>query len=741
MDPLTPASRPARASKLLDSSLSSSSLSLSALRTPTGSTSEYSFFPSTARKRPLDTSTSTSTSTSAEPAARRARLQESFESRAQSRELYEARRRAEEAEARAEELRVRVERLERDREWLDEREREVRERAEREAKEREEGRAREEGEIRRLRLDAGEARIRLDEIGEELARVKRRREEELEQSRRKEERLARNVLTAEELVQSASRRAEMAQNEAAELRLKLDEMEDELARRSRAALGEGGERDDQGDMAMLAVELGRETLRADTALVEVERWKREAEGARARVQEGARALERCRDLERKLVQAGEVGKELAKAKEQLEERRREWARWERILQHPEEASTAPPSALTTLLSALHAQQTTLSSQLATLSSQAASLRSQLAAAEARAGEAELAVDAGREGAEEARAGEARERRMREVLDREVGSLRALLATYAVEAQQSSSPGQTVNVAQQEHVKALEQQLDAVKAESGRLLKELAGRPARQAEEGGKELTKLREDLERLERELNAERVGKEEVQAELTAAHAALEQAEELKDGLEQRLFDLGEKIGQGLHVPPGEKVLQMTSNPVSDHFAVRAEQLDALRAERDALLSKQKSEGWVPSESWAAVQREKESLLDEAKQREKRMLRLKQVFAAKATEFREAVTSILGYKLNFSGNGRVRLTSIYDPGTALVFQSSDDESNTGSMRLIGVGERAEQGEMAEGEGISGALEFWVRQRGSIPCFLSQLTIECFEKTPTGRSAGYAETE
>ncbi|KZT55567.1 MAD-domain-containing protein [Calocera cornea HHB12733] len=264
------------------------------------------------------------------------------------------------------------------------------------------------------------------------------------------------------------------------------------------------------------------------------------------------------------------------------------------------------------------------------------------------------------------------------------------------------------------------------------------RPAVARDELQKLTEAVREAVGRLESAVREEKAAREEVQAELDAAHAALEKAEGVKEGLEQRLFELGERIGSGAHVPPKERVLQMASNPVSDHFAVRAEQLDALRAERDALLTKQKGEGWVPAESWAAVQREKEALLEEARQREKRMLRLKQVFAAKATEFREAVTSILGYKLNFSGNGRVRLTSVYDAGTALVFQSSDEGGDVGSMRLIGVGERAEQGELAEGEGVAGALQFWVRQRGSIPCFLSQLTIECFEKTTMGRSAGYA---
>jgi mitotic spindle assembly checkpoint protein MAD1 len=33
--------------------------------------------------------------------------------------------------------------------------------------------------------------------------------------------------------------------------------------------------------------------------------------------------------------------------------------------------------------------------------------------------------------------------------------------------------------------------------------------------------------------------------------------------------------------------------------------------------------------------------------------------------------------------------------------------------------------------------KFWVIERGSIPCFLSALTLELFDKTPEGQSAGW----
>jgi len=66
-------------------------------------------------------------------------------------------------------------------------------------------------------------------------------------------------------------------------------------------------------------------------------------------------------------------------------------------------------------------------------------------------------------------------------------------------------------------------------------------------------------------------------------------------------------------------------------------------------------------------------------RQKEKRLLRLmRQVFAAKTAEFREALSAILGVKVAFYDNGQVRVTSQYDLGAAFVFQPVKD-SGTGT--------------------------------------------------------------
>jgi mitotic spindle assembly checkpoint protein MAD1 len=73
-----------------------------------------------------------------------------------------------------------------------------------------------------------------------------------------------------------------------------------------------------------------------------------------------------------------------------------------------------------------------------------------------------------------------------------------------------------------------------------------------------------------------------------------------------------------------------------------------------------------VPRASWAAVCQKKAQLKEELRQKEKRILRLRQVFAVKTAKFREALSAILGVKVAFYDNGQVQVTSQYDLGAHL---------------------------------------------------------------------------
>lgn len=109
-----------------------------------------------------------------------------------------------------------------------------------------------------------------------------------------------------------------------------------------------------------------------------------------------------------------------------------------------------------------------------------------------------------------------------------------------------------------------------------------------------------------------------------------------------------------------------------------------------------------VPRETYENLKREKEELEEVVKQKEKRLMRLKsvclipidsviellhikpnplvcQVFQSKAVEFRDSISSLLGYKLHFEPK-HVRLTSVYDRDIDLKFASGG-----GNQAVMGV--------------------------------------------------------
>jgi mitotic spindle assembly checkpoint protein MAD1 len=235
-----------------------------------------------------------------------------------------------------------------------------------------------------------------------------------------------------------------------------------------------------------------------------------------------------------------------------------------------------------------------------------------------------------------------------------------------------------------------------------------------------------------------------------------MEKDREKIEELEQTLFELRGEIGAGRHVPPGVRVLSLSMNPAQEWTDLRQAALDRLKEENAALLQRlstlssssstsnpnpdlstntnttaktEVGEQLVPRASWLAVCEQKAQLEDELRQKEKRMLRLRQVFTAKTAEFREALSAILGVKLAFYDNGQVRVTSQYDLGAAFVFQPA---RTTPSGEGAGAGAGARMQLVAQGEGgpqeLPQLMRNWVEIEQSIPCFLASVTLECYDK-------------
>jgi mitotic spindle assembly checkpoint protein MAD1 len=188
--------------------------------------------------------------------------------------------------------------------------------------------------------------------------------------------------------------------------------------------------------------------------------------------------------------------------------------------------------------------------------------------------------------------------------------------------------------------------------------------------------------------------------------------------------------------------VLSLRDNPAQQWADTREAVLNQLREENGALLrrlaelerrghqpvdaavvSMAIGEGMVPRESWELVNREKQDLEKELRQKEKRLLRLQQVFTSKSAEFRETVASVLGLKLAFYPNGQVRVTSIFDLCASFVFQPVGEREGRGGvkMQLIAQGEGGPQD-------LPQLMKYWIEDEGCIPGFLASVTLECWDK-------------
>lgn len=176
-------------------------------------------------------------------------------------------------------------------------------------------------------------------------------------------------------------------------------------------------------------------------------------------------------------------------------------------------------------------------------------------------------------------------------------------------------------------------------------------------------------------------------------------------------------------------RVLSLRSNPTSNLEALKLSTITTLREENAALhaqLAGSQPRGKVvPVSYFDAANAEIAALQASVADKEKSMLRLKQVWSLKSLEFREAVASLLGWKMDFMPNGRFRMTSLFHSGdeeegegNSLVF-----DGDSGTMKISGGPESAFARE------IRGLIRFWVEERKEIPAFLAACTLEFYERT------------
>lgn len=111
-------------------------------------------------------------------------------------------------------------------------------------------------------------------------------------------------------------------------------------------------------------------------------------------------------------------------------------------------------------------------------------------------------------------------------------------------------------------------------------------------------------------------------------------------------------------------RILQLKDNPTAREQAVKVSTLNGLREENAALFAQLegRTEGIrrVPMATLENCRAEVKSMEKVVAEKDKRMTRLKEIWSAKSLEFREAVYSLLGWKLDFMPNGRVKVTHMF---------------------------------------------------------------------------------
>ncbi|KAL2004121.1 hypothetical protein VTN02DRAFT_6585 [Thermoascus thermophilus] len=194
-------------------------------------------------------------------------------------------------------------------------------------------------------------------------------------------------------------------------------------------------------------------------------------------------------------------------------------------------------------------------------------------------------------------------------------------------------------------------------------------------------------------------------------------------------------------------RILELRQNPTAEAENLKLSTLRALQAENRDLLAQLRGEHMnvkvVPVSTLESMKLELQEMERTVAEKEKRMRRLKEIWTAKSSEFREAVASVLGYKLDFLPNGRVRVTSMFHLSPA--YRHGDRNASADSRGPGSMGNGEENSIIFDGENgtmkISGGpnslfaleikhlIKFWVEERKDIPCFLAAMTLEFYDKT------------
>ncbi|KAF2195230.1 spindle assembly checkpoint component MAD1 [Zopfia rhizophila CBS 207.26] len=310
---------------------------------------------------------------------------------------------------------------------------------------------------------------------------------------------------------------------------------------------------------------------------------------------------------------------------------------------------------------------------------------------------------------------ARLERQKALLTKEIDFLRAQLKNFDDEEREMQP--ESHDAAKSARIKELENLVDETRKEVEALLKDLSATNSRLTVAAGQ---KRQLDTDDVEERVGELRRKNRSLQDELTESQKRIKVLEaDYKTQLSQP---------KSLKASSRTRVLELKSNPTADAEALKLSTVRTLREANAELLARLEGQNpapnSVPLATLTATKDEMTELAHTVAEREKRIKRLKQIWTAKSLEFREAVASVLGWKLDFMPNGRVRVTSMFYPGDEETGENSivfDGEN--GTMKVSGGPQSAFANEIRD------LITFWVEERKEIPCFLAAMTLEFWERT------------
>lgn len=316
---------------------------------------------------------------------------------------------------------------------------------------------------------------------------------------------------------------------------------------------------------------------------------------------------------------------------------------------------------------------------------------------------------------------ARLERQKNLLVKEVEYLRAQMKTF--EAEEAEFAPEQVDEERVKRELELQEMIDQYRSEVEALRAELSKIEVQPPVQSPRKRAREEDDDEG-----SNERLG--EMRRKTRTLQNDLEKLHSQNQLLEAELKASNSQVSK-LKESSRTRVLELRNNPTADAEAIKLSTLKILRDENAALLAQLEGRNngtkVVPISTLDNVRQQLDEVKLQITKMEKKDLRLKQIWTAKSLEFREAVCSILGWRLDFMPNGRVKATSILYPTSWINGEEEENsivfDGENGTMKISGGPKSAFAGE------LKGNIDFWVEGRKEIPCFLAACTLEFYERS------------